>query len=437
MTNWSVPAVLIAVVVVAAPASAAEPFVQESCPSPGAGSRLADLALSPSGRVVVAGETRELPYGGSPFHPLVLEKPAIDGAWQSLDAPSLGETWHSPSVVLYLPESGLDEDLVVVGDYLPDPLLGYPDGMVLRYHRATASWDVATFAIPGYLFLFVADATLDPDYPDRLLIAGTKGIDDGAGFCFRFEAMLVESRISTGNITVLPTTMLGALSSIVPLGGGHFLMVGRAADECDVLPYPLVLEWTGSSEIVRPNPPPHTPGAVYSLFSALALPGGGVFAVGVETPNGGSHFSTLGYRYDPIDQSWQEHKPLDPDQSTHPAGFTNQLYALAQAADGRIFSAGRSHYIDTEGLHHFLAMIQSFDGSHWRLHPVPDELSQGWGSQAGSILATTAGDVVSVGLYDSGDLRDRTLVLRATTGPAVFGDGFDGGDASLWSATVP
>lgn len=82
-------------------------------------------------------------------------------------------------------------------------------------------------------------------------------------------------------------------------------------------------------------------------------------------------------------------------------------------------------------------MIQSFDGSHWRLHPVPDEFSQGWGSEAVSILATTAGDVVSVGLYDSGDLRDRTLVLRATTGPAFFSDGFDGGDASLWSATVP
>ena len=45
--------------------------------------------------------------------------------------------------------------------------------------------------------------------------------------------------------------------------------------------------------------------------------------------------------------------------------------------------------------------------------------------------------VVSVGLNDSGDLRDRTLVLRATLGPAVFSDGFDGGDASLWSATVP
>ena len=46
-----VPALLIAVVLVVAPASAAEPFVQESCPSPGADSRLADLAISPSGRV--------------------------------------------------------------------------------------------------------------------------------------------------------------------------------------------------------------------------------------------------------------------------------------------------------------------------------------------------------------------------------------------------
>lgn len=80
----SVPALLISVVLAVAPASAAEPFVQESCPSPGADSRLADLAISPSGRVVVAGDTRELPYGGSPFHPLVLEKPAIDGGDASL-----------------------------------------------------------------------------------------------------------------------------------------------------------------------------------------------------------------------------------------------------------------------------------------------------------------------------------------------------------------
>jgi hypothetical protein len=183
-----VPTALIVVLLAAAPASAAEPFVQESCPSPADDSRLADIAISPAGRFAVAGDTRELHAGGSPFYPLVLEKPSIDGEWLSLDAPSLGETWHSPSVVLYLPESGPDEDFVVVGDYLPDPLIAYPDGMVLRYRRATASWETATFSIPGYLFLFVADAVLDPDDPDRLLIAGTKGIDDGAGFCFRFEA---------------------------------------------------------------------------------------------------------------------------------------------------------------------------------------------------------------------------------------------------------
>lgn len=80
----SAPALLVAVVLAVAPASAAEPFLRESCPSPGVDSRLADLAISPSGKLVVAGETRELPYGGSPFDPLVLEKPAIDGGDASL-----------------------------------------------------------------------------------------------------------------------------------------------------------------------------------------------------------------------------------------------------------------------------------------------------------------------------------------------------------------
>jgi hypothetical protein len=82
-------------------------------------------------------------------------------------------------------------------------------------------------------------------------------------------------------------------------------------------------------------------------------------------------------------------------------------------------------------------MIQSFDGSHWRLHPAPDELGQGWDSQAGTILSAPAGDVVAVGRFEIGDYRDRTLVLRATAGTVVFSDGFDSGDASLWSATVP
>lgn len=150
------------------------------------------------------------------------------------------------------------------------------------------------------------------------------------------------------------------------------MTVGINAHECDAGSEPLVLEVEQGTEIVRPNPPPHTAGAIYRLNGATALRDGRVFLVGMETPTGGSDFATLGYRYDPVTVQWESFKPLDPDSTED---FTNQLWDVAEAPNGRIYAAGRAHYYTD--LHYHIGLIESFDGTAWEYHDLPQGFRNG------------------------------------------------------------
>ena len=131
--------------------------------------------------------------------------------------------------------------------------------------------------------------------------------------------------------------------------------------------------------------------------------------VGHESPDGGSNFSTLAYRYDPVIQVYESFKPID--QDTIP-NYQNQLWSVEQAPDGRIFSVGRTHYI-YNNLHKRRALIQSFDGENWHLHPVPEHFSQGYDNYVWDLAIHPTGQVYTVGRFrEPGIYNPSTLVLK-------------------------
>ncbi len=391
-------------------------FVQDPAPSPADQCKLDDIAASPTGRIAAAGWERTFMTGGSPGTPLIVEKSAAAGSWTVLDNPDQGFTWHDLGAVDYLPGHP-DEDLVAVGTYYPDILLAHGHGLLLRYRRAAGAWDMGTFNDPGAEFHFVEDAVFDPLDPNRLLIAGTRGVDDGVGSCFRFTTMVVAYRLDTMSYEILPTTALGGLSSIVALPDGRFLAVGIAAGDCDYLNIPIVLLIDGATSTVLPNPPPWPGYPAYRLNYALTLADGRVLMVGMATPNGGSHFVTLGYVFDPATNGWMVTKPLDPDTSTHPAGFTNQLWSLTPGLDGRIYAVGRYHYISDMGYHYYRALIESWDGANWRLEETPEEFGSPWNTQLWGVCTHPTAGVWAAGYWDPAEYPDRSLVLRQADPP--------------------
>jgi len=386
-----------------------EQFFMEESPAPLDQSELQDIDSDHQGRLVAVGRQRELVVGGSPFYPLVMIKDTPQDPWAILDPPNFGWTWYELTSVNFIP--GTDGDFVAVGEYLPDPLLAHPNGFLLRYYRNTNTWNIQSFQAPGAQFHFIRDAVFDPNDSTRLLIVGTRGISDPGGFCFEFYTMVVDYNINTLTYAVLPTTQKGALWAIEPLPNGNFLSVGPAAADCDYLPYPLVMELELGVEIVHPIPPPATNGYFYDISAMTVLDNGDVFMVAHESPFGGSDFSTLSYRYNPVTQEYTFYKPLDPDSTDN---FTNQFWSLEATPNGLIYGVGRTHYI-YEGLHFWKAMIQSFDGERWRLHPLPAPFNEGYVSQLWGMTALVNNKVFAVGQFRYGSILYydwQTLVMH-------------------------
>lgn len=383
-----------------------EPFFFEESPAPLDQSELQDIDSDPQGKLVAVGRMRQFMTGGSPFYPLVIIKDQLTDTWTLLDPPNLGQTWYELRVVKFIP--GTDGDFVAVGEYLPDPLLAYANGFLLRYYRNTNTWDIQSFEAPGALFHFIRDAVFDPDDSTRLMIVGTRGISDPGGSCFEFTTMAVDYNINTHTYSVLPTTQKGGLWSIVPLQNGNFLAAGIAAGDCDYLPYPVVLEIEQGVEIIHPNPPPYTIGYWYSISAQTAIRGGDIFMVGGESFFGGSDFRTLAYKYNPVAQEYIFYKPLDPDSTEI---FLNQLWDLEITADGPIYAIGRMHYM-YNNLHYRRAMIQSFDGVSWRLHSLPASFDGGHFSELWGMTILPCGQVYAAGLFrPAGSYDQQTLVM--------------------------
>jgi hypothetical protein len=384
-----------------------EQFFMEESPAPLDQSNLQDIDSDRQGRMVAVGRMRELMVGGSPFFPLVMIKDHPSDPWIILDPPNFGWTWYELRVVMFIP--GTDGDFVAVGEYKPDPLSAFMNGFLLRYYRNTNTWDIRSFQAPGALFHFIRDAVFDPNDSARLLIVGTRAISDPGGFCFEFTTMVVDYNINTLTYSVLPTTQKGLLWAIEPLPNGNFLTAGPAAADCDYLPYPLVMEVELGVEIIHPIPPPATNGYFYDITAMTVSDNGDIFMVGHESPFGGSDFSTLSYRYNPVTQEYTFYKPLDPDST---GNFSNQLWAVEVAPNGLIYAVGRVHYI-YNGLHYRRAMIQSFDGESWRLHPVPETFDGGHYSELWGMTTHANNQVYSVGLFRPVGSYDRqTLVMH-------------------------
>ena len=383
------------------------PFFFEESPAPFDQSELADIDADPQGRLVAVGRMRQFMQGGSPFYPTVMIKDQHGDPWSLLDPPDFGPTWYELRSVNFIP--GSDGDFVAVGEYLPDPLLAYAHGFLLRYYRNTNTWDVRSFQAPGALFHFIRDAVFDPADSTRLMIVGTRGISDPGGSCFEFTTMVVDYNINTHSYSVLPTTQKGGLWSIAPLPGGNFITAGIAAADCDYLPDPIVLEVEQGVEIVHPNPPPYTNGFWYSISALTALNDGNIFMVGGESFFGGADFRTLSYRYDPVTQEYTFYKPLDPDSTQ---SFLNQLWDVKVSPNGLIYAVGRVHYI-YNSLHYRKVMIQSFDGESWRLHPLPVSFDGGHFSELSSLTILTNGQVYAAGLFrPAGSFDPQTLVMH-------------------------
>ena|GEM_PF-4279572 len=379
----------------------------EESPAPLDQSNLQDIDADLQGRMVAVGRQRELVTGGSPFYPLVMIKDQPQDPWTILDPPNFGWTWYELRSVNFIP--GTDGDFVAVGEYQPDPLSAFANGFLLRYYRNTNTWDIRSFQAPGALFHFIRDAVFDPNDSARLLIVGTRAISDPGGFCFEFTTMVVDYNINTLTYSVLPTTQKGLLWAIEPLPNGNFLAAGPAAADCDYLPYPLVMEVELGVEIIHPIPPPATNGYFYDITAMTVLDNGDIFMVAHESPFGGSDFSTLSYRYNPVTQEYTFYKPLDPDST---GNFSNQLWAIEVTANGLIYAVGRVHYI-YNGLHYRRAMIQSFDGESWRLHPVPETFDGGHYSELWGITTHANNQVYSVGLFRPvGSFDRQTLVMH-------------------------
>jgi len=383
-----------------------EPFFMEESPAPLDQSDLQDIDADPQGRMAAVGRQRELAVGGSPFYPLVMIKDTPQDPWTILNPPNFGSTWYELISVNFIP--GTDGDFVVVGEYYPDPLLGYANGFLLRYYKNTDEWAIHSIQVPGALFHFIRDAVFDPDNPNRLLIVGTHGSVDPGGFCFVFTTMVIDFRIDTYTYTVLPTTQKGGLWSIAPLHNGNFIAAGIAAGECDYLPYPVVLEVEAGVEIIHPNPPPNTNGYWYSISALTALDDGDIFMVGGESFFGGSEFGTLAYWYNPVTQDYISFKPLDPDSTQN---FLNQLWDVTVCPNGMIYAVGRIHYM-YNNLHYRRGMIQSFDGESWKLHPVPETFNGGHYSELYGMTCLPNNQVYAVGLFrPAGSYDPRTLVM--------------------------
>jgi hypothetical protein len=375
-----------------------EPFFFEESPAPLDQSELQDIDSDPQGRLVAVGRMRQFMTGGSPFYPMVMIKDQPSDPWTLLDPPNFGQTWYELRVVKFIP--GSDGDFVAVGEYLPDPLLAHANGFLLRYYRYNNTWEIQSFQAQGAQFHFIRDAVFDPDDTTRLLIAGTRGLSDPGGNCFEFTTMVVDYNINTLTYSVLPTTQRGALWAIEPLPNGNFLSTGPDASDCDYLPYPLVLEVEQGVEIVHPIPPPATNGYFYDISAMTVLKNGDIFMVAHESPFGGSDFSTLSYRYNPVTQEYTFYKPIDPDSTEN---FTNQLWALEVTPSGLIYAVGRTHYI-CDGLHFWKAMIQSFDGERWRLHPLPVPFNEGYVSQLWGMAAIVNNQVYAAGQFRYGSI---------------------------------
>lgn len=388
-------------------ASAQVPFFVEETPAPRDVSWLYDVDADSSGRLVAVGTAREYHVGGSPFFPLVLVKDGPELPWTVLEPPDLGSYYHELNWVGFVP--GTDGDFVTVGGYYPDDSIAHPHGMLLRYRRSSQEWELRTFMDPGYEYLVVEDAAFDPEDPKRLLIVGTRASEYGGGACFEFNTLVVDYRLEAQTYAILPTTRRGVLRTIVPLPNGNFLTAGIAAGDCDVLPFPVVLEVEQGVEIVHPNPPPRTPYYWYSLNGACPLGDGRIFFVGRESPYGGSQSRTLSYRYHPTLRVYEFFKPLDPDQNGE---YQNLLFDVERVPDGRLFAVGRiTYYYDGW---RYAAMVQSFDGQNWILQPLPDDFMLGVNSQLWGLAVAPGGEVIAAGFYRNyGIWDDQTLILRS------------------------
>lgn len=392
-----------------------EPFLWEESPAPFDQSKLLDIDVDPEGRIVAVGWQRELVAGGSPLYPLVMIKDPIQNSWTILDPPNFGWTYYELWAVKFIPET--NGDFVAVGEYLPDPLIASAHGILLRYHKDSGNWDLHSFQAPGALFHFIRDAAFDPDDPNRLMIVGTRGIADAGGFCFEFTTMVVDYHIDTYTYSVIPTTQRGGLWTIAALTNGNFITAGIAAGDCDYLPYPVILEVEEELEIIHPNPPPTTSGYWYSITALTTLNSGDIFMVGGESFFGGSNFHTLAFKYNPVTQIYQSFKPLDPDTTE---SNTNNLWDVVECPNGKIYAVGRTHYI-YQNLHYRRAMIQSFDGETWKLHPLPTSFGEGHYSELWGMTMLANGQIYTVGHFRPISSFDpQTLVMHNEIITAVF-----------------
>jgi hypothetical protein len=386
-------------------------FIQERTPAPRVDSRLMDTAVSPTGRVVSVGDSKEA-FGGSPTFPLILEKSSAEGSWELLSVPDLGNTWHELSGVAYLP--GPDEDFVAVGQYSPPGAGGDMQGLLLRYHRATDRWDIRAIDI-GSRHMGVEAVAVDPSDPNRILIAGTAGDHDDAGGCFRFNSMLLEYRLDTFTLKVAPS-VLGDLSSVVIAPDHRVFAFGILASECDYVDLPLALEFDPGLEQVTtlPNPTTVEGHPAYRLTGATSTSGGKIFVVGTASKYAlGAFFLTLAYELDPTTHAWVSHKPLDPDRrESGGSGYINHLWTVKQGLDGRIYAVGR-YGVGTTGSFGYSSMIQSFDGHQWTLHEIPEAISR---SELRGLAIGPNKEVYAAGLktdFDGNYFRNRTLVFRS------------------------
>src|SRR4030067_1069175 len=221
--------------------------------------------------------------------------------------------------------------------------------------------------------------------------------------------MVIDYRIDTYTFSLIPTTQKGGLWTIAPLPNGNFITAGIAAGDCDYLPYPVVLEVEQGLEIIHPNPPPTTTGYWYSISALTALNNGNIFMVGGESPYGGVDSRTLAFRYNPVTQVYQSFKPLDPDLTQN---SINNLWDVIECSNGKIYTVGRTHYI-YQNLHYQRAMIQSFDGESWKLHPVTASFDGGHYSELWGMTKLANGQVYAVGHFRPVSSFDQqTLVMR-------------------------
>ena len=384
-----------------------EAFIHEESPAPLDVSDLEAVDVDPEGRMVAVGRVREWLTGGSPFFPLIMIKDNSEDPWTLLDPPDFGFTYHQLKAVKFVP--GTDGDFVAVGGYYPDILIGYNNGMIIRYYKSTESWAIHSFVMPGAHSTTALDAVFDPADSSRLMICGVWSVYDPP--CFEFTTMVLDYNINTYTYSILPTTQRGALWSIEPLPNGNFLSAGPAAGACDYLPYPLIMEVEQGIEIIHPIPPPATNGYFYDITAITALDNGQFFMVGHESPLGGSDFSTLSYKYDPAAQEYTFYKPLDPDSAEN---FTNQFWALDVTPNGLIYAVGRTDYM-YDDLHYRKAMIQSFDGEIWRLHPIPTLFNYGYVSELWGMTSLLNNQVYAVGKFRYGSILYydwQTLVMH-------------------------